>query len=883
MDRIRMLLTRCATLFSKRKLDADLDEELRSHIDLAVEENLEHGMSRQDARTAALRVFGGVTQTREAYKVQRGLPFLETPLQDLRFALRQLRKSPGFAITAILTLSLGMAASIVIFSFVDAALIRPLPYHDSSRLVAIFGKTPDSDRSTFSHADYTDMRRFNTVFSSIAAYDNRRYFILSGATGAEQVNAIAVTGNFFSTLGITPVLGRGFEANEDLTNASATVVLSYAAWQKHFGGTTDVLGKTVTLKGQPYTVIGVLPREFAFAPTGPTEFWMTLHPFIGDECELGRGCHVMSVVARLKDGVTVKLALANTQSIAAQLAQQYPDTNRDQETNIVSLTRVILGDVAPILWALLVGAMLLLVIAYGNVASLLLARSESRRREIAIRGALGAARGRLVRQFITEGLVTVAMSLALCVFAANTCRYLLMKLFPPSLLDYMPYMRGSGWNVHMVAFAAAVALAACALFTAAPMLRIPLANLSSGLGEGGRGSAGTVWRRYGTKLVVLELATTMVLLASAVLLGKSLQNLMHVNVGFVPSHLATLQVTAPAAKYGKNEQAIELQRDVVNTLSSLPGVTAVGAASGLPLGWEGGSWIEIVGKPALGDHIAVGNRQVSAGYLNALQARIIRGRDFNASDSASAPRVVIINQSLAQKYFPNENPIGRQIVFFEKSKEPWRIVGVVADIQEGALDTDKDSCMYRPFEQDPYAGFGVVVRTSQEAASILPTLVAAIARIDAAIATSDAATMPELIQGSYPAFLHRCSAWLAGGFAGLALLLSIIGLYGVIAYSVNQRTREIGVRMALGAQRSSVYKLILMEAGWLTFFGLAAGVVGAVIAGTLLRGMLFNVRSWDVSTLLAVGTMLAASALLASYIPARRAASVNPVEALRAE
>ncbi|MFZ0663326.1 MAG: ABC transporter permease [Acidobacteriaceae bacterium] len=887
MDWLRILMSRCKGFAGGRKLDEELDEELRSHLDFAVEENVKRGMSEQEARTAALRKFGGVTQTRERYRMQRGLPFLEGLMQDIRFALRQLWKSPGFAFTAIFTLALGIAATVAIFGFVDSALIQPLPYRSPSRLVSVFETRPQSGpRSMFSHANYLDLERSNRVFASIAAYDVRRKFVLSDAGGAHPVSGTGVTGGFFRTLGITPVLGRDFvadSANEGLPSAEPAVILSYAAWQKRFGGNADVLGTAVTLNGESYTIIGVLPRSFQFAPTGGTEFWTTLHAYAADACELQRGCLVTNVVARVKNGVTLKQALANAQAIAAEDAKQYPDADRGDGANIVPLSRVILGDIQPILLALLGGTALLLLIAYINVASLLLVRSENRRREFAVRGALGAARGRLIQQFVTEGLVMAAASTVLGLAAASLTGRLLLKLVPTEMLNSMPYLRSAGWNWHIAAFAAALVTIACILFAAMPMLRLPFADLRAALTEGDRGSAGMGWRRLGARLVILELATTMVLLAGAGLLGKSFYKLLHVDIGFVPSHLATVQIMPPDGRYAKGEQAIALQRAVVNRVESLPGVTAAGTANALPISWEGAVGIGIAGRPNLGEHSEVGYRQVGTGYFSVLEAQLLRGRYFNENDSAAAPSVVIINQSLARRFFPGENPIGRQIFYHGQPQHPMRIVGVIADVKEGALDEKDMPFMYRPFEQDPSPLFDIAARTSQAAASVLPSLIDAVHEIDPGIATFDAATMPEMIEDSSAAYLHRASAWLAGGFAALALILSVVGLYGVISYSVSQRTREIGVRMALGAQRSSVYRLILKEAGWLTLIGVVIGVSGSLAAGMFMRSLLFDVRSWDASILGAVAAVLIISALLASYIPARRAASIDPIRALRSE
>ncbi|MFZ0516909.1 MAG: ABC transporter permease [Acidobacteriaceae bacterium] len=883
MDPFRRIFNKLKVLFRRDTFDSGLAEEMAFHQGQAERAFVAEGMTPEEARHAARRQFGNATrmkeQSHEAVKF-----WFETVAQDFLFAVRQLRKNPGFTATAILMLGLGIGAAVAIFAFVDAALIQPLPYANPNRLVGLFSSIPLGPKYNISYLDYLDWKKQNKVFKSLEAYETWD-FMLNTPTGTELAQGIHVSDGFFRTLGISPILGRDFLAGENQTTAPHTVLLSYTAWQKRFGGRQDVLGQAVILDGVPNTIIGVLPRDFHFGPTAAADFWAMLDP--SGPCEKRRICHNLFGIARLKDGVSVQAADADMKSIAARLEKQYPDTNRGQGAVVMPLTEVIVGDIRPILLVLLSGAGLLLLIACVNVANLLLVRTESRQREIAVRGALGASPARLIRQFVTEGLLLVGIGGVLGVAWAYGAIHLLIRLIPADMLAGMPYLQGLGLNLHSIAFAGAVTLAAGTLFALTPVLRMSLQEMRTGLTEGGRSGSSSIWRHLGANLVVIELAVAVVLLVGAGLLSKSLYRLLHVEVGFQPDHLAAISIGAPDSGYSQDTQAVALEEEVSRRIESLPGVQSVGVTRYLPLSGFG-PFIDFIikGRPYHGEHNEATRRQVSARYLTTLQAQLLHGRYFTASDDASRVHVAIINQAMSKKYFPNEDPIGKQIVYsgsWSQAPPPIEIVGVVGDVKEGSLGAENYPAIYLPFKQEPADWFSIVVRSSQAEQSLLPTLITAIHRIDPGIAVYDAATMNERIQNSETAYLHRSAAWLVGGFAAMALLLSVVGLYGVIAYSVRQRTREIGVRMALGAQRSSIYQMILQEAGRLVVFGIAAGMVGAVAAGMLMRSLLFDVRYWDLPTLAVVAMVLSVAALVATYIPARGAASVNPVEALRAE
>jgi macrolide transport system ATP-binding/permease protein len=880
MSTLRKLLKKVAILMHRGRFAGELDEEMAFHHEQIEQELAGDGMTPEDARYAAARQFGNATQLKEQSHEAVGFG-IESVAQDFRFALRQLRRNPGFAATAGLVLALGLCASVSIFAFVDGALIKPLPYKNPNQLVVLYETTTMGKRFHLSYPDFLDWKRSSTVFQSIEVYGTDG-FTLKTPTGLQAVDGASVSAGFFKQLGVTPVVGRNFRPADDQPGNSEVVFLSYANWQKRYGGSKDVVGQTVVLDNTVNTIIGVLPKGFSFAPAEPADYWRIYQS--SRSCAKARDCDNLFGVARLKPGVSFQAALADVQTIQAQLARQYPDADRNRGAFMMMLTDVVVGDIRPILLVLLAGAGLLLLIATVNVASLLLVRTENRRREIAVRGALGASQARLLRQFVTEGLVLVAVSSVLGVAAACGAMQLLLRLIPVDMMAKMPYLRGLGLNLHVALFAVAVSLATGAVFAVTPTLRLSLSDLRGDLSGGGRNFAGVAWRRFGANLVVIELAAAMVLLVSAGLLGKSLYKLLHVDTGLEPDHLATLQVSAPRAQHATDAQLIALEREIQEKLSGMPGMKSVAFADTLPLGTGGNAdnfWV--VGRPYHGEQNEIADRVVSSNYFTTIQAQLLRGRYFMEEEDGSKPLVVVVNEQMAKRFFPGQDPVGQQIYPQGIPKRHFEIVGVVNDIQEGQLDAAPAPALYFPFNQNAPNDFAVIVRTSQHEDSMLPLMTATIHGIDPGLATYDPITMRERIHDSPAAYLHRSSAYLVGGFAAAALMLGIVGLYGVTAYSVSQRTREIGVRMALGAQRREVYRLVLGEAGWLTAAGIGAGLACSIAAANLMRRLLFGVSAWDATTLAGVALVLALAALAASYIPARRAASVNPVEALRAE
>jgi predicted permease len=881
MGAIGRLARRVELLFGRGRFRDELDEEMRFHREEVEREIAAGGMSAEEARTAARRRFGNETRVRERSHEVIGFRF-ETVVQDLRFAVRQLRKNAGFTITAVATLALGICASVAIFAVVDSALIRPLPYREPSRLVALYEAITVGPQFHVSYPDYVDWKRMNKSFEALDIYIPSP-FMEKTPTGVRKVDGVAVTDGFFKTLGVTPALGRDFITGEDKPSAPKTVILSYGVWQRAYGGRTNALGETVTLDGSIYTIVGVLPKGFHFVPSEPADFWITTH-----DLNSSRGNHSAYGIARLKPGVSLEQAAADMKTVTGQLEIQYPGTNRGRSSTVWPLTQVIRGDVRPVLVMLLCGAALLLLIACVNVVSLLLARTENRRREIAVRGALGASRSRLTRQFVTEGLLLVSVGGTAGVAMAAAALRAFRELIPADIVARMPYLTEMGLSGHVLVFAVIVVALTGAVFGVAPLLRMQSSLANESLNDGGRTAAGTGWRRFGTKLVVVELSTAMVLLVGAGLLGKSFYRLLHVETGMRAENLATAFVTLPNVPYKKEEQSKQEQETtaqmhrIVERVERLPDVHSAGLVSDLPVGsGDGMVLMNVVGKPERNkERNEVVVRFVSTGYFSTLGARLLQGKYFDDDEDTAKAHVTIINRALARKYFAGDEPVGQQIQF--EGLPALTISGVIDDIKEGPLEMEVRPAFYVPFVLSPDRGFGLVVH-SEQADSLLPALSTTIHELDPGIAVYGETTMNGKIHDSPSAAMHRGSAWLVGGFAATALVLGVVGLYGVIAYSVSQRTREIGVRMALGAGRGSVMKMVMGEAGLLAAVGIGAGIVSSLIAARMMRGLLFGVSAWDVSTLVAVAMVLGCAAMAASAVPARRAASVDPMEALRAE
>lgn len=868
-------------MFRRTRSAKDFSDEVQAHLQLEADELEAEGLSREEAHRRARVVFGNVAAAQERFYLKGRVLWLDNLIRDSKLALRQLAGNPGLALAAIFVLMLGVGSAVAIFAFADTALLEPLPYANPNRLMSVNESSSGSPRWPLSYPDFLGWQNTNKSFSSLDVYTGTG-FLLQSPSGTQSVTAERVSGGFFRTLGIHPAIGRDFYPGEDRLGGPNVLLLSYRTWLNRFGGQRNAVGGTVDLDGKAFTIIGVLPRTFSFGPAGNAEFWVPINTLSFHEHS--RDFYNFWGVGRLREGVNSDAALAEMNSISDLLQREYGTRQFHLGASVVPLSEVIVGDIRPALLTLLGGAVLLLVIACVNVASLMLARSESRRREIAVRAALGATPARLVQQFVTEGCLLGLLGCVGGLVAAVGLIRLLSGLVPKDMAANMPFLEGVHLNPHAYAFSVGICALAAILIAATPIFRLSVQRGRDALAEGDRGAASRFWQRIGSNLVIVELVVAVILLSSAGLLARSLYRLLHVPLGFDPSHLATAEVVLPGTA-STDGQTAELYQEIVRRVGQLPGVQSVGFTSLLPAQCDCSTdSIQVIGKPKLTGENEVDERHISPGYLPTIGARLMRGRLFTEADDASMPGMAIINASLARKYFPNENPIGQRFSNTEGGRPSvWEVVGEIEDVHESALDVPPGPAEYFPLRQILDRGFHIVVRTRQDPVALLSSVTATLRRINNGIAVSNGTTIDDTIDETQAALLHRFSAWLIGGFAAAALILSVVGLYGVISYSVRQRRREIGVRIALGAQRAAIYTLVLGQAGWLIGIGLALGLIGSVIASRLLRRLLFGVKEWDPMTLSCISAMLAVVSLAAVFLPARRAAFVDPAEVLRTE
>ena len=805
-------------------------------------------------------------------------------LDDLRYALRQLLKSPGFAVTAVLTLALGIGANTAIFTVVNAALLRALPLRDPGRLVHLSEtRTAGTFQNMeFSFPDFFDFREQNQSFTGVGGYYpiNATY---STREGAERVMATVASANFFDVLGVQPILGRVFAANADEADGEKTVLLTYGAWQTRFGGDPNIVGQSITLNDDPRTIVGVLPANFQFGPSRSSDFWI---PLGVRGWRLRRNAHWILGVGRLKSGVTLQQAQAEASGIALQLAAQYPDSNPGVGIYMTPLRERMVGEVRPILLVLMGAVVAVLLIACSNLAGLQLARAVTRQKEIAVRTALGATRGRIVRLLLTESvLISMLGGLGGIVLAYFTLPVLAASL-PKDQQAILPFLHGLKLDWSVLSVSAAVSIFAGILFGLLPSVQGARSDVNDALQDGSRTTTGSLRHRLRDGLVVAQVAMAVVLLVSAGLVIKSLTKLLRVDPGFTVAHLLTFDTSLPAQHYPNAARQVEFERELRARLQAVPGVMSAATVDTLPLGNAGGtSRFVIAGHARVPtEEYEANTRDISPNYFETMGIPLHGGRLFNEQDNGGSPRVIIINQTLADRLFPGQDPIGKRVDFaYTKDPNIQAIVGVVGDENLGQLDRVPTPVIYEPFAQsaDPY--FGVTIRTEGDPAAVAGSVRAAMHEMDASMPVNALVSMERIIADSPAVSVRRYPAYVIGAFAALALALAMLGLYGLLAYVVAQRTRELGIRLALGAQRRNVLGLVVGSGLKLALLGAAIGTVCAFAAGRVLATLLFQVGSTDVAISLSVAALLVAVALLASYLPARRAASIEPMEALRTE
>ncbi len=807
---------------------------------------------------------------------------METLWQDLKYGVRMLLKQPGFTAVAMLTLALGIGANTAIFTVIDAALLRGLPYQSPERLYHLWETTPQQEypQREASYPDFQDWQK-NQAFEGMAAYTGGGA-ILTGRGEPERLFAPAATANFFSVLGVEPAIGRTFRPGDDTPGAEKVVVLTYGLWQRMFGGDQDILGKPLTINGSSYTVAGVLPASFQFA-LRPADLWLPYQP---TEAQLARRyMHGTNVIARLKSGASAQQAQSEMSVIASRIEREHNESHAGTHIRLVPLHEQVVGQVKPVLLLVSGAVGFVLLIACANVASLLLTRSLSRQKEVAIRAALGASRWRMVRQLLTESVLLSLAGGAAGLLMAYWGVDALIAALPENQLNAMPFLKSLQVDAGVLAFTGGLSLLTGIVFGLVPALQSSKLDLHGALKEGGRISGGTVRHRLSGALVATEIALAVVLLVGGGLLIKSLVRLLQVNVGFDPQNVLTMTLALPANKYSEPIRRVNFHEQLRERLESLPGVRAVGTVNILPLILGNTTRFNVEGDPTPppGQEIEANFRVTSVNYFQTLGVPLIRGRGFDDRDMTGAPTVVIINQRLADRVFAGRDPIGRRLSYTATNSTPDLIIGVVGDVKVTGLDDAIRPVLYYPYRQNPQLNASLVVRAGADPA----TLVSAIRRegraLEPDLALFNVRTMEEMITDSPAAFLRRFPAFLIGIFASVALLLASVGIYGVISYSVNQQTHDIGVRMALGARAPDILRMVLKQGLILTLVGLACGVLAALALARLLGNLLYEVNSYDPSIFALVLATLILVAFLACYVPARRATRVDPMVALHYE
>jgi predicted permease len=883
--RRRYDILRLRSLAGKARVERELDRELSFHLDQQIDENIARGMPPDEARFAALRSLGGVAQIQEECRDMRRTRQLETLWSDLRYAVRTLRRTPAFTIVIVLTLGLAIGANSAIFSVIEGVLLRPLPYPHPDRLVRIYFSSDTQAKFPLNPNDFRDFRERTRVFDSVAAI-TRRDAQLSGAGEPVRLRSFNVTAGYFRMLGLSPARGREFTTDDELPGRGRIAILSDRLWRTRFASDAEIVGRTITLNAQSFSVIGVMPpgarhpgNTFHAVADGDTvDLWS---PYTFDDDPTDRRSHFMDGIGRLKPGVSPEQANADLSAVLAQLAHEH--TGEGWRVFLVPLHQELVGRSQRMLLVLLGAVGLLLLIACVNAANLLLARSSARVREIAVRSALGAARARIVRQLLTESVVIALAGAALgTLFAVGGVRALVA-----CLPEDFPRAAEIRLDSTVFAFTLIVAVLTGLLFGLVPALTASRTDLQQSLREGGRGATGTGRQlRLRNALVAGETALACVLLVAAGLLLHSFVNLLRADPGFRPEQVLTASISLPVERYRTGPQHIRFFEQLVTSLEALPGVQAAGVGSDLPwTGYDGNAdGYRVEGRPAEFNAKTMARYHIaSADYFHALGIPLLRGRFFNSHDTADAPTVIIVNEAMATRYWPDEDAIGKRISFRGEPKEKdWiRIVGVVSDIKDQPDGAAARPAFWLPHAQEPDRGMLVVVRSAADPALLANQVRLAVRQIDADLALADLRFMNQIADAALSS--QRFVLFLVGLFAGLALVLATIGMYGVISYSVNQRMHEFGLRMALGAKPSDLMRLIVSQGLRLSIAGAAIGLLAAAGLARLLGSLLYGVGGTDPVTFAAVAVIALATTMLACYRPARRATCADPMHSLRSE
>jgi predicted permease len=873
--------------------EVEIVEELSQHLEDRYEQALSRGATEGEAYEAALLelkengllgleirgVERPVQQDPVPMGIERGANIIGDLAQDLHYGVRMLVKNPSFTIVAVLALALGIGANSAIFSVVNTVLLRPLPYKNPGRLVMLWEEATHLGfpKNTPSPANFIDWRAQNTVFEAMAAMVERS-FNLTGVGEPERFDGRRVSANLFDLLGVQPQLGRAFRAEEDKPG-SRVVILSNGLWQHRFGGDPRVIGQALSLNGESYTVIGVMPGSFQF-PTRRDQLWVPL-AFDAKEAA-SRGNHFLEVIARMKPGVTLQQAQAEMSTIAARLAQQYPEENLRVGSVVTALQEQVVGDIKPALLVLLGAVGFVLLIACANVANLLLARAAARQKEIALRLALGAGRSRLTRQFLTESVLLAVIGGAVGLLL-SIAGLRVLKTFIP---DTISQAQAISIDAKVLVFTGLVALVTGIIFGLAPAMQVSHLDINDTLKEGGRDAAGgTRGNRIRALLVIGEIAVSFVLLMGAGLLINSFMHLRNLHPGFRANHLLTMKIPLSEVKYPDKERRSPFYAEVLRRVQALPGVQSAAVAGNLPLTYDGDSMpIGIEGRtdPPPDQRPDVILRVVGPGYFSTMGIPLVRGRDFSEQDKADSARVVIVSEKTARHFWPGENPIGKRLKPGSTSRNiPWiEIIGVVKDVRQNDFVSEPKMQMYMPYQQlNSFAPNALVVRTNVEPLSLAAAVRNAIWAVDKDQPVSNLRSMDEIV--SEAVARQRFSMLLLGIFAALAMVLAAVGIYGVMSYSIAQRTREIGLRIALGAQKSDVLKMILRQGLRFVAAGLAIGLAASFVLTRVMASLLFGISATDPATFVAISLVLIAVALLASYIPAVRAMKIDPMLALR--